>query len=446
MTFLIFLIFILSSSVVVALVRSLRHQRDKVKRLEAELNVVIAQKNAEVNKITDEILQQREQQKVRNWIVEGLAHLGDIISKHRGSLDDLSKEVLNNLAKYVNAFEGIFAVADTDDSNDIHLKIAATYAVNIERIGRGRIEVDEGLIGAAFQDKELRYVESVPADYIKIESGLGQAIPLKLLLLPLKAEDGTVHGVIELAFFNEVSESTKEFLTKVSGAIALNIQAASLNQKTTLLLQQSKEHTEELRAQEEEMRQNMEELEATQEQISRQMTELNELKESLEKEKYLFNALMDNLPDAIYFKDKQSKFIRVSKYLADHFGASVDALIGKSDFDFQDEAHARLAFEDEKNIMNTRTPKIDFVEKEVINGEEHWVSTTKMPLINFTGEVVGTFGVSSDVTKMKKLEKDFELKDETLKKEEKAYEDKIHQLEATVKSKEAEIKKLMKKK
>src|SRR6185369_12360491 len=106
-------------------------------------------------------------------------------------------------------------------------------------------------------------------------------------------------------------------------------------------------------------------------------------------------------------------------------------LIGKSDFDFQDEAHARLAFEDEKNIMNTRTPKIDFVEKEVINGEEHWVSTTKMPLINFTGEVVGTFGVSSDVTKMKKLEKDFELKDETLKKEEKAYEDKIHQLEAT---------------
>ena len=443
--FIVSLIFVLIISGVVVLARNLRNQRDKVKRMETELNTIIAQKNNEVKKITDEISQQREQQKVRNWIVEGLAHLGDIISKHKGSLDDLSKEVLTNLVKYVSAYQGIFAVADTDDPSDIHLKIAATYAVSIERIGNGRIELDEGLIGATFQDKELRYVEHVPADYIKIESGLGQAAPLKLLLLPLKTEDGVAHGIIELAFFDEVTDSTKEFLNKVSSAIALNIQAASLNQKTTLLLQQSKEHTEELRAQEEEMRQNMEELEATQEQISRQMTELSELKENLEKEKYLFNALMDNLPDAIYFKDRDSKFIRVSKYLADHFGASVDALIGKSDFDFQDEAHANLAFEDEKNIMKTRTPKIDFVEKEVINGEEHWVSTTKMPLINSKGEVVGTFGVSSDVTKMKKLEKDFQQKDQILKKEEKTYEDKINQLEATIKTKDAEIKKLKKK-
>jgi len=444
-TFIISLIFVLIISGVVVLARNLRNQRDKVKRLEAELNTIITLKNDEVKKITDEISQQREQQKLRNWVVEGLAHLGDIISKHKGSLDDLSKEVLSNLVKYVNAYQGIFAVADRDDQDDVHLKITATYAVSIERIGTGRMGVDEGLIGATFQDRELRYVEDVPANYIKIESGLGQAAPLKLLLLPLKTEDGVAHGVIELAFFDEVDDSMKEFLNKVSGVIALNIQAASLNQKTTLLLQQSKEQTEELRAQEEEMRQNMEELEATQEQISRQMTELSDLKENLEKEKYLFNALMDNLPDAIYFKDRESKFIRVSKYLADHFGASVDALIGKSDFDFQDEAHANLAFEDEKNIMKTRTPKIDFVEKEVINGEEHWVSTTKMPLINSKGEVVGTFGVSSDVTKMKKLEKDFQLKDETLKKEEQAYEDKIKELEAAVKTKDAEIKKLKKK-
>jgi len=422
-----------------------RYQRGKVKTQKAELQAIIDAKTNEVKKKTDEIIEQREQEKVRNWITEGLAHFGDIISKHKGSLDDLSKEVLNNLVKYVGAYQGIMAVADRDDPTDIHLKITATYAVSAERVGTGRIELDEGLIGATFQDKELRYVENVPTNYIKIESGLGEAVPSKLLLLPLKTEDGAVHGVVELAFLTDVEESIKVFMDKVSSVIALNIHAASLNQKTTLLLQQSKEQTEELRAQEEEMRQNMEELEATQEQISRQMNELNELKESLEKEKYLFNALMDNLPDAIYFKDRQSKFIRVSKYLADHFGASVDALIGKSDFDFQDEAHANLAFEDEKNIMRTRTPKIDFVEKEVINGEEHWVSTTKMPLVNSRGEVMGTFGVSSDVTKMKKLEKDFLLKDEILKKEEQEYEAKIKRLEETIKAKETEIAQLKKK-
>ena len=116
---------------------------------------------------------------------------------------------------------------------------------------------------------------------------------------------------------------------------------------------------------------------------------------------------MDNIPDAIYFKDRNSKFIRVSKYLAGHFGGNVDELMGKSDFDFQDKVRAQQAFDDEMNIMATRKPKIDYIEKEVMtDGSEHWVSTTKMPLINGKGEVVGTFGISRDVTRLKKLEND----------------------------------------
>src|SRR5690606_825643 len=112
-------------------------------------------------------------------------------------------------------------------------------------------------------------------------------------------------------------------------------------EKTRTLLQTSQQQAEEVRAQEEEMRQNMEELEATQEQMNRQVNELNKLREELEVEKYLFSALMDNLPEAIYFKDKDSKFLRVSKYLSAHFGKESSELIGKSDFDFQDESHAR---------------------------------------------------------------------------------------------------------
>src|SRR5690606_39962283 len=95
-------------------------------------------------------------------------------------------------------------------------------------------------------------------------------------------------------------------------------------------------------------------------------------------EKYLFSALMDNIPEAIYFKDRESRFIRVSKYLATHFGKDPADLIGKSDFDFQDEVHAREALEDEQTIMRTRMPKVDYVEREVLkDGSEHYVSTTK---------------------------------------------------------------------
>jgi PAS domain S-box-containing protein len=131
------------------------------------------------------------------------------------------------------------------------------------------------------------------------------------------------------------------------------------------------------------------------------------LKANLEKEKYYLDALMDNMPDAIYFKDADSKVLRVSKYMATHFNTTVEDLIGKSDFDFQDETHAREAFEDEQIIQRTRVPKIDYIEKEVqSDGTEYWISTTKMPLINANGEVVGTFGMSRDITKVKMLEAD----------------------------------------
>ena len=168
-----------------------------------------------------------------------------------------------------------------------------------------------------------------------------------------------------------------------------------------------KERTDQVERQKEEMRRSMIELETAQVQMSQNVTELALLKENLEKEKYLLDSLMDNMPDAIYFKDKESKITRVSKYMADHFGTTVNELIGKSDFDFQDETHAREAYEDEQEIQRTKKPKIDYIEKELKEDRsEHWVSTTKMPLINGHGEVVGTFGMSRDITKIKQLEQE----------------------------------------
>jgi methyl-accepting chemotaxis protein len=100
----------------------------------------------------------------------------------------------------------------------------------------------------------------------------------------LKTDDGDILGVAELAFLSDVSLTMLEFLDKVSSVIALNIHAVNLSQKTTILLQQAKEQTEELRAQEEEMRQNMEELEATQEEFRRREFEFQKRIEQLERD------------------------------------------------------------------------------------------------------------------------------------------------------------------
>jgi PAS domain S-box-containing protein len=133
--------------------------------------------------------------------------------------------------------------------------------------------------------------------------------------------------------------------------------------------------------------------------------EMAALRQNLEKEKYYLDSLMDNMPDSIYFKDKDGKVLRVSKYMANRFNSPMEEMIGKTDFDFQDEVHAREAFDDEQNIQRTQIPKIDYMEKELKkDGTETWITTTKMPLLNGKGEVVGTFGMSRDITKVKMLE------------------------------------------
>ena len=121
--------------------------------------------------------------------------------------------------------------------------------------------------------------------------------------------------------------------------------------------------------------------------------ELQAVKESLEEEKVLMDNLMENIPDTIYFKDKESRFIRISASMEKKFRAgSLDNIIGKTDFDFQTDKSARKFFEDEKRIIESKSPLVnDVVRVKTKSGEEIWEATTKMPLYDKNKKVVGDF-------------------------------------------------------
>ena len=381
----------------------------------------------------DQMALVKEQDQIRIWTTEGLSKFGEIIRKYQNNFEKLSETLISNVVNYVDAkVGGLFILEEDEGKKALHLR--AAYAYDRKKYLSKTVEIGEGIVGQCYLEAHTIYMAKVPSNYMSITSGLGNANPSALLVIPLRTND-KIEGVLELASLRPFKPHEIEFLEKLGELLASSIVTVRTAEKTTKLLQVSQEQAEEMRAQEEEMRQNMEELEATQEQMNRSVTELATLKANLEKEKYLLDSLMDNIPDAIYFKDRQSKFIRVSKYLASHFNGNVEELIGKSDFDFQDSSRAQQAFDDELNIMATRKPKIDYVEKEVMtDGSEHWVSTTKMPLINSKGEVVGTFGISRDVTRLKKLENDVLAKDKSLAEEKKQYEDRIKSLEKQLKA------------
>jgi PAS domain S-box-containing protein len=120
------------------------------------------------------------------------------------------------------------------------------------------------------------------------------------------------------------------------------------------------------------------------------------------------HALLSSLPDHIYFKDRASRFLLISRAKAlKHGFADPREAIGKTDFDFFTAEHASPAFADEQKILQTGQPLIDIEEEETwSDGRRTWASTTKMPLHDSEGNVVGTFGISRDITAAKKLAQD----------------------------------------
>ena len=125
----------------------------------------------------------------------------------------------------------------------------------------------------------------------------------------------------------------------------------------------------------------------------------------LQFEKNLLHTLMNHLPDAIYFKDQEGRYLRISRALAERFKlASPDEAIGKTDADFFATGHARRAREEER-IMESGQPLIGIVEREAWpDASTTWMSTTRAPLHDENGRLVGTFGISHDISRIKEAE------------------------------------------
>lgn len=214
-----------------------------------------------------------ESDRQRNWTSEGLAKFADIFRTYSTS-EDFTYIIISNLVKYVEANQGGLFIVEDEREEDPYLELVAAYAFEKRKYVHKRITKGEGLVGEVFQEGGLIYMTDVPDNYVHITSGLGDATPRSVLLVPLKLND-EIYGVVELASFDVFEDYKIEFIQRLSESIASTFASVKNNQRTERLLQESIQLSEQMRSQEEEMRQNLEELVSTQEEAQRrsQLTE-----------------------------------------------------------------------------------------------------------------------------------------------------------------------------
>ena len=212
-----------------------------------------------------------EEEKKRNWATEGLAKFSEIL-RSDSNVTELCHKILASLVKYVGANQGGIFILQGESEEEQYFELVSSYAYDRKKFQERRIEMGEGLVGQCYLEKETIFLTDVPDEYVNITSGLGMANPTSILIVPLKIND-TVEGVLELASFKEFDQYEISFIEKLAENICSSISGTKINERTHNLLKDSQMLTEQLRAQEEEMRQNLEELMATQEESRRKEIE-----------------------------------------------------------------------------------------------------------------------------------------------------------------------------
>ncbi len=229
----------------------------------------IEERTRELTLQHNELIAHQEKEQVRTWVNSGLNQISKVLSSHKNDFKLLSRNVLSALVKHVHARMGALYILNEDDPYDQHLELVADYGCNKKMTEvRKRIEIGEGLVGTVFLENDSKVIVNIPDDFFKISSGMGDAKPTVLLLVPLTFDD-KVYGVVELASFREFKQHEKDFIQGAASNIATNLHSVRMNEQNLKLIKQFTEQAQDMSEKEESMRRNLEELEYYREQYER---------------------------------------------------------------------------------------------------------------------------------------------------------------------------------
>lgn len=315
-----------------------------------------------LHKIRVEMKKIKEDESQRTWVNQGLAKFSDIL-RSKKEIKEYSYNIISNLVKYMGANQGGLFVEYQGESR--YMELAACYAYERRKYQEVQIQEGQGILGQCMLERDMIFMTDVPSDYVRITSGLGEATPRSIVVVPL-IENEIFYGAIEMASFNVFKPFQLEFLKKVCENIASEIASIKNVQHTQELLNESHQLTQELQSREEEMRQNMEELKSTQQEMASKQTELTGI----------LNAIDLTIATAEF--DVNGKFKTANEIFLKVLGYKIDELDSKP--------FSYVMGTDHNTVMmweNLRLGKFFSGEFKMHNkqGKELWLTGTFNPIV-----------------------------------------------------------------
>ncbi len=334
----------------------------KIGEIEKEDKLGIA-----LQSMRDSLKANNEQSRLRNWFTQGVAEFAEILRYNEDDTEEFYFTIIKNLVNYLNANQGgIFLIKENEDQEKF-LELMGTYAFDRKKFIEKKLELGEGIVGQCVLEADTIYLEEIPENYIRITSGLGDAPPTSVLVVPLKLNN-QVLGVVELASFNKFRQHEIDFVEKVGESIASFIFSYNITVRTKTLLEESQKNEEELKSAEEEMRQNIEELEATQEAMHR-------VHADSQRNEAILKAMMEGTQEAVLAIDTDHHIVAINEHMRQQFKGAGETLNSGTNFlaalkEDKElwQAHFRKAFAGQKVSFNAEnSPNTTTVDTYKIN-------------------------------------------------------------------------------
>jgi PAS domain S-box-containing protein len=334
--------------------------------------------------------QRRIEEEQRTWVTQGLAQFGEILRKSSDNLEQLSYEIISYLVNYMKINQGGVFLLSASNNGEKYFEMMASVAFDRRKFADKTINWGEGLIGRCGLEKETIFITDVPNDYIHITSGLGEANPGTILLVPLKTND-ELFGVIELASFQVLEQFEIELVEKSAESIASTIATVKNNIQTNKLLRETQIQAEKMAQQEEELRQNLEEMRATQEESDRREVERKGILDAIDHA--AISCEFDTTGNLLSVNDN---FLSTFKYKPEEVeGQNLKIFFFKDDVSELDRILADL-----QNGQNFRGR----VRRRTKPGNEIYLLSTYSPVMDHNGEILKILSLENDITEQVKME------------------------------------------